>query len=422
MNTTTALNTQAWNVFADQRPDDVRVARSVEDVQDAIAHARANGLRVAPQTTGHYAGSLPALDGTLLLKLAFDEEVVVDPDARMARVPAGACWDEVVHAVTPHGLSVMHGSSPTVGVIGYLLGGGLSFYGRAHGLAVNHIRAFEVVTPDGELRRADANHNAEMFWALRGGGGGYAVVTAVEIGLLPYAEVTGGALFFAWDAARDLLRTWRDWTLTAPDAMTTTWRMLHAPDQAPVVCINGVSLDPAVAADLEQRLRAIATPVMGGFGPMPTAAVARLHGDPEDPSPVICDGILLDHLDDDALEDFLRVATPNSPLMVAELRHIGGALAAPPAHAGARGALEGQFVLFGLGAPGVSGTPERITEQLALMMRALRPAATGTRFTSFAGLWTSLRTCVPEAVFARLARLRAELDPDGLLVAPHLAS
>jgi FAD/FMN-containing dehydrogenase len=194
--------------------------------------------------------------------------------------------------VSRHGLAVMHGSSPTVGVIGYLLGGGLSFYGRRHGLAVNHVRAFEVVTPDGLKRRADAEHNRELFYALRGGGGGYAIVTAVELGLLPYPEVTGGAMFFGAEDAYALLRTWRDWTTDAPESITTTFRILCLPPlpevpeplrAVPTVCVDGVALDdPRAAGMLEQRLRGTATPILGGFGPMPSAEVARLHGDPED--------------------------------------------------------------------------------------------------------------------------------------------
>jgi FAD/FMN-containing dehydrogenase len=420
MNTTTLVT--PWNLHADQRPADVRIARSVADVQDAIAHARANGMKVAPQATGHYAGALPPLDDTLLLRLDFDEPVEVDPVVGIARIPAGARWDEVVQAVAPHGLAAMHGSSPTVGAIGYLLGGGLSFYGRAHGLAVNHVVGFDVVTPDGEARRADALQNPELFWALRGGGGGYAIVTAVEILLLEQPEVTGGALLFAPDDARAVLRSWRDWAATAPDTITTTWRLMHPPNEAPFVIVDGVALEPAAAAELEGALRAAATPFAGGFGRMPSSAVARLHGDPEDPTPGICDSILLERLDDAAIEAFLGVATPNSPLLFAELRQTGAALAVSPEHAGARGHLEGEFVLFALGAPGATGTPTQIKTHLASLMRAMQPVATGTRFTSFSEQWGSLRTCVPEAAYARLARLRAELDPDGLLVAPHLAS
>jgi FAD/FMN-containing dehydrogenase len=280
----------AWNLHADQYPACICVAQTVADVRAAVAYAGAAGLTVAPQGTGHLATALPSLERTLLLKTALhDGEVEVDPIKRTARIKAGARWGDVVDAVTPHGLAVMHGSSPSVGVIGYLLGGGLSFYGRRHGLAVNHVRALEVVTPDGVLRHVDAEHHRDLFYALRGGGGGYAIVTAVEIGLLPYSEVTGGALFFAAEDVRRVLRAWVGWTAQASDAITTTFRVLNLPPLPEVpeplqgitsVCVDGVALDPAQAEQLEARLRHAATPILGGFGPMPTTAVVRLHGDP----------------------------------------------------------------------------------------------------------------------------------------------
>jgi FAD/FMN-containing dehydrogenase len=423
---------RAWNLHADQEPAAVCVATCAEHVQAAMAYARAHGLRVAAQTTGHLAQLLPALDRTLLLRLALhDGDVAVDPVARIALVKAGARWGDVVDAVAPHGLAVMHGSSPSVGVTGYLLGGGLSFYGRAHGLAVNHVRAFEVVTPDGALRRVDAVNGAELFWALRGGGGGYGIVTAVELGLLPYAEVTGGALFFAADDGAAILRAWRDWTRTAPDSVTTTFRLLCLPPLpevpeplrgVPTVCVDGVALEPAEGARLDAHLRAVARPILGGFGPMPSAAVVRLHGDPEDPVPAIGDGRLLAGLDDAAIDAFLGVAGQGSgsPLLAAELRHIGGALAEAPADAGARGDLEGEFLLFGVGIPGAPAPADALDAHLDRYLAALEPWATGTRFTSLAERHGSLETCVPTAALRRLARIRAAVDPDMLLVAPHL--
>ena len=423
----------AWNLAVDQRPAAVCVATSVEEVQAAIAHARAHGLRVAAQTTGHLSQTLPSLEEALLLKLALhDADVAVDPVARTARIKAGARWGDVVDAVAPHGLAAMHGSSPSVGVIGYLLGGGLSFYGRRHGLAVNHVRAFEVVTPDGIARRADPHHNADLFYALRGGGGGYAIVTAVELGLLPYAEVTGGALFFAASDARRLLCAWRDWTNDAPDSITTTFRLLRLPPLpdvpeplrgVPTVCVDGVALEAGEAILLEQRLRAVATPILGGFDAMPSAAVVRLHGDPEEPVPAAGDGMLLERLDNGAIDAFLRVAArPSSPLIAAELRHLGGALAVPPPGAGARGHLEGRFMLFGVGGVGMPAPEADLHAYLDGYLGALLPWATGTRFLSLAERTSSLRTCVPDAALARLVRARAALDPDGLLVASHLPS
>jgi hypothetical protein len=421
---------RAWNLHADQRPAAVCVATCIEHVQAAIAYARAHGLHVAAQTTGHLGQLLPSLERTLLLRVALhDGEIAVDLASRTARIKAGAVWGDVVEAVAPHGLAAMHGSSPSVGVIGYLLGGGLSFYGRAHGLAANHVRAFEVVTPDGTLRRVDAGNGAELFWALRGGGGGSAIVTAVELGLLPYAEVTGGALFFAAEDAERVLRAWRDWTRGASDAITTTFRLLCLPPLpevpeplrgVPTVCVDGVALDAPEAAGLEQLLRGVASPILGGFGRLPSAAVVRLHGDPEEPVPAIGDGMLLERLDDEAIAAFLRVAGPGSPLLAAELRHLGGALAAPPAGSGARGHLEGEFLLFGVGVPGGPAPAPQLEAHLDRYLAALEPWATGTRFTSFAERRRSLQSCIPDAALQRLARIQAAVDPDRLLVAPHV--
>jgi FAD binding domain-containing protein len=420
---------QAWNLHADQRPACVCMARTVQDVQVAVTYARDAGLTVAAQGTGHLGTALPSLEGTLLLKTALhDGEVEVDPVTRTARIKAGARWGDVVDAVTPHGLAVMHGSSPSVGVIGYLLGGGLSFYGRRHGLAVNHVRALEVVTPDGVHRHVDAEHNRDLFYALRGGGGGYAIVTAVEIGLLPYTEVTGGALFFPAADARRVLRAWLAWTAQASDDITTTFRVLNLPPLPEIpeplhgasVCVNGMALDPAQAEQLEARLRYAATPILGGFGPMPTAAVVRLHMDPEDPVPAIGDGMLLEKFDDWAIDSFLRVAVPGSPLLAAEIRHLGGALSAPPPGAGARGHLEGRFLLFGVGIPGAPAPAAELDAYLDGYLAAMRPWATGTRFLSFAERTSSLRTCVPDSVFTRLSRIRDAADPDGMLVASHM--
>lgn len=422
----------SWNLAVDQRPACICVATEVQHVQRALAYAREHGLTVASQSTGHLSETLPSLENTLLLRLDLHRGAVdVDPVQRVARIKAGACWGDVVAAVTPHGLSVMHGSSPSVGVIGYLLGGGLSFYARRHGLACNHIRAFEVVTADGVLRRATADHNRELFYALRGGQGGYAVVTAVELGLLPYSDVDAGAMFFAAQSAPAVLRAWRNWATTAPDSITTTFRILCLPPLpevpeplrgVPTVCVNGVALEPGEANALEMHLRYAASPILGGFGPTPTAQVARLHMDPEEPVPVLGDGMLLSSLDDWAIESFLRVAGlgSGSPLLSAELRQLGGALASPPLGAGARGHLEGRFLAFGVGVPGMSAPAPELDAHLDRYLAALKPWATGTRFTSFSLRSNSLETCVPDATLARLQRIKQTADPDGLLIASHL--
>jgi hypothetical protein len=417
----------AWNLSADQRPAAIYRATSVEAVQDALGYARERGWRVAAQTTGHYAQVLPGLSDALLLKLALHAgEVAVDPVRRTARVSAGAIWSDVINAVAPHGLTAMHGSSPSVGVIGYLLGGGLSFYGRAHGLACNHVLAFEVVTADGHTRHVDAYSEPDLFYALRGGGGGYVVVTAVEIELLPYAEVTGGSMFFSVDKAAALLRTWNSWSQEAGESITTTFRLLNLPPlpQVPeplrgvqTVCVDGVALEASEAARLQAQLRSVATPILGGFGPMPAAAVEHLHGDPEAPTPGIGDGMLLAKLDAGGIDSFLRAAG-DSALAVAELRHLGGALARSPQGAGALDHFDGEFVVYGAGVPGAPAPAAELNASLDQFIAVMQPWASGSRFLSFAERSYSLDGSITPEALERARGTRAIVDPDRLLISP----
>jgi hypothetical protein len=417
----------AWNLSADQHPAAIWQATSVEDVQDALAYARERGWRVTAQTTGHYAQILPDLIDTLLLKLSLHAEgVSVDPARRTAWVPAGAVWSDVIDVVAPHGLTAMHGSAPSVGVIGYLLGGGLGFYGRAHGLACNHVLAFDVVTADGHTRHVDADNDPDLFFVLRGGGGGYAVVTAVEIELLPYAEITAGAMFFSIEDATALLRTWHAWTTRADESISTTFRLLNLPPlpQVPeplrgvqTICVDGVALNAAEAERLEAELRSVATPILGGFGPMPASAVTHLHGDPEAPTPGIGDGILLTELDDRAIDAFLRVAGDAS-LAVAELRHLGGALARSPRGAGALDHFDGEFLLYGAGVPGAPAPAAVLNACLDRFLSAMAPWASGTRFWSFAERNFSLEGSISPEALKRATETRAVVDPDALFISP----
>src|SRR5918992_429760 len=217
------------NLTVDQRPVLVALPADAADVVAVVRFARANGLKVAPQGTGHNASAIASLEETILLSTQRMRGVEIDAEAQTARVEAGTLWLEVTEAATPHGLFPLSGSSPDVGVVGYTLGGGLSWLARKHGLAANHITAIEVVTPDGRLVRATADEHDDLFWALRGGGGNYGVVTALEFRLFPYGEVYAGMMIWPFERAGELLRAWRDWTRTAPEEVTTAMRIMHIP-------------------------------------------------------------------------------------------------------------------------------------------------------------------------------------------------
>ena len=175
---------QAWNLAVDERPAIVVAAESAADVAQAVRYARAHRMRIAPQGTGHGAEPLEPLDGAMLLRTTRMRTVRIDPAARTARAEAGAIWQDVTAPAGQHGLAALAGTSPDVGVTGYTLGGGLGWLARRYGLAANSVTAAELVTPDGDLVRADASHDSDLFWAVRGGGGA-GVVTALEMRLYP---------------------------------------------------------------------------------------------------------------------------------------------------------------------------------------------------------------------------------------------
>ena len=182
----------AWNLSADQQPAAVALPETAADVQAVVRWARHRGLRIAPQGTGHNALPLGSLAHTVLLKTGRMRGVEIDASAHRARVEAGVLWGEVSDAAAEHGLAALAGSSADVGVVGYSLGGGVSWLGRRYGLASNSVTAVELVNAAGELVRADAEQNTDLFWALRGGGGSFGVVTALEFTLYPIAEVYAG--------------------------------------------------------------------------------------------------------------------------------------------------------------------------------------------------------------------------------------
>jgi len=210
---------RAWNLAVDQRPAVVALPRTVDDVVDAVDYARTLGLKIAVQGTGHGAPGT-SLDGTMLVNTSRMTGVEVDPKGRTARVAAGTIWADVVDAAVPHGLTALHGSAHDVGVVGYSLGGGIGWLARKYGLSSSSVLSAEVVTADGEVVRADPETNAELFWALRGGGGSFGIVTEVEIALFPVTEAYAGWLVWPMERAAEVLGDWAAWTKDAPEEAT----------------------------------------------------------------------------------------------------------------------------------------------------------------------------------------------------------
>ena len=220
---------RAWNLAVDQRPAAVARPESADDVVAVVEVAREQGLRVAPQGTGHGALARASLERSVLVDMSRMNRVAVDPESRVARLQAGAQWQHVMGPAAEHGLAGLSGSAPDVCVTGYALGGGAGWMARRYGLAASSIRAAEVVTADHGRVRADAESEPDLLWALRGGGGSFGVVTSFELELFPVRELYGGVLFWPQERAAEVLRAWREWTATLPDEMTSLGRLLNFP-------------------------------------------------------------------------------------------------------------------------------------------------------------------------------------------------
>jgi FAD/FMN-containing dehydrogenase len=260
---------QAWNLAVDQHPFAVALVESADDVLAVVEFARANGLRVAPQSTGHGASTLAGLEDAILVKVERMRRVEIDPAARRARVEAGAIWADVVEPAAEQGFVVLHGSSPDVGVAGYSLGGGMGWLARSRGLSANSVTAVEIVTADGRLVRADQENEPDLFWAVRGGGGNFGVVTAIEIALYEEPELYAGAMFWPVEQAAEVLHAWREWTETVPDTVTSVGRILHfppIPDIPEPMRGNSFVLVEAVYPGSESEGAALVAPLRG-LGP-----------------------------------------------------------------------------------------------------------------------------------------------------------
>ena len=424
---------QAWNLAIDERPAIVVMAESAADVEQAVRFARTHGLRIAPQGTGHGAGPLESLQGAMLLRTSRMRGVRIDPVSRSVRVEAGALWQDVTVPAAEHGLAALEGTSPSVGVTGYTLGGGIGWLARGYGLAANSVTAAELVTPDGRFVRTDGDHEPDLFWAVRGGGGSVGVVTALEMRLYPVRELYAGALFFPIQRAAEVLHAWRAWTGRVPDEVTSLGRILRLPPLPAVpeplrgrafVLVEAACLDDAdMGSQLLGPLRRLG-PELDTFAMIPPSGLARLHMDPDQPVPNQGDGTLLADLPDAAIDTLVALAGPDSDttLLSVEVRHLGGALARPVPDGGAQPDLRAAYAVF---AVGIAPTPERVgvvRAHVQAVKDALSPWQASYDYYNFKETRAPASTVLPADSYRRLQEITADYDPDQAIIAAHPVS
>ena len=412
-----------WNVAVPVRPRAVVEVHDARDVVSTVRYAARTGLRVAVGRTGH--GAVPIEGDVLFVHTGRLNSCVVDAEARTARLGAGVIWQDVLDAAAPHGLAPLCGSSTAVGVVGFLTGAGIGPLVRTFGLSSDHVRAFELVTGEGDILQVTADQHAELFWGLRGGKSTLGIVTSVEIDLMELSHFYGGALYFDGSDAAAVAHAWLDLCADLPEHTSTSMALLQLPalPQVPpplagrfTVAIRFASVaSPADAEAVLSPIRSVATPVIDAVGSLPYAAIGAVHADPTDPMPSHEFSCLTEELTHTAIDELLAVAGPGSgsPQTVVELRLLGGALVREPLHRSAFCHRDAAFTLFTVGVPGDAP----IEEHARGVGQAVAPWSTGRSLPNFASSADPERIArmYDEDTAHWLSALAEEHDPAGVL-------
>lgn len=319
---------QIWNASVRKHPSVIAQCTGVADVIAAVNFARANNLLTAIRGGGHNVGGRALCDDGLVIDLSPMRSVFVDAATRRVRVQGGATLGDIDRETHIFGLAVPCGIVSKTGIGGLTLGGGVGWLIRKYGMSIDNLLSSQVVTADGKVVTASFSENDDLFWALRGGGGNFGVVTSFEFQAHPVATVLGGLLLYPREMAIDVIRHFRDYMASAPDELTAYAALLHGPDGSPLVgvipCYCGNLAD---GERILQPLRQFGSPIVDGIQAMPFPAMQSLLG------PSFPDGnqnywksTLQRELSDDAISAIVEHASRlSSPLSLIVLEYYGGA-------------------------------------------------------------------------------------------------
>ena len=417
----------AWNRSVTQHPALIVRAMSAADIVEAVRFARAEGLPIAIQATGH--GVVTPADNALLILTAGLNIVEIDAESQTAWVGAGVKWGVVLAKAQEHGLAPLLGSSPDVGAVGYTLGGGMGWLVRKYGMAIDSVLRFEVVTADGRLIEASDKRNSDLFWALRGGGGGFGIVTGMEIRLYPVKTVYGGDMLYPIEVAKEVYTRYRDWIKDAPDDLTTAIVTMNFPPipQVPdflrgksAVILRGCYVGPVEEGEaLFQSWLEWMPPIASSFRAMPFTEVASISKDPQAPTAAAESGAWLRDLDDETIDTILQYAISregSSPLVITEVRHVGGAVSRVAANANAFGHRDTPLVL-NLIAMLPSADLQGAAEAYMAGFKQVLGAHLAGSYMNFLGAYEAQEQTVnaySQDAYRRLTAVKAAYDPDNL--------
>jgi hypothetical protein len=419
----------SFNVLLDMRPAAVATPSTAAETAALVVAIRDAGLRIAPQGSHHNPAPLGDVSDTVFMRLERMTQVELDATAGTARVEAGARWWDLIDQASEAGLAARHGSSPEINIAGYSLGGGVGWLARKHGLQANAITSVEIVTADGEQRVVDADNEPELFWALRGGGGNFGVVTAIEFDHVPLKSVHAGALFFPFERSHEVLTAYREWTAAGvPDEITSVGRTLHMPDLDVVPeIVRGKSfsiIEAISVGDVDETRELLAPlrelgPEMDTIGDVPPAALQYLHMDPTEPVPYEATSAMLGEFTQRALDEVMDAAGPgsNAPVFF-EVRHLGGELSRSDASHGALDTMNGEYMMFGLGPVMAPEMVPAVKAGLDGIDAAFAPDDSG-RYLNFTEVPHPVEDMFPEGTVPRLREVRKSYDPQGLFRANH---
>ena len=417
-----------WNLRVDQQPAAIVEPEAAGDMAATAAFAARHGLRVSVQSSGHGAGA--DLSGTIMVRTSALREITVDPARNVVRVGAGVRGRDLAAALSPHGLAASLGSGPATGVAGYTMFGGAGVLGRAVGFMAHNVVAADVVTADGTRLRCDADAHPDLLWALRGGGGGYALVTHLELRLDRIPELFGGQVLWPAAAAAGVFGAWRDWTAGLPPEMSSSAGVISLPPlpEVPeplrgtrVATVTACYAGPADrgAAALGELIARTSAPMVNASRPLTAADLGNLWNVPSAPMPARIRGELLSGLPDEAIGELLALAgqDPESPIAMAEVRHLGGMFAQDPPPGGAIGRCEAPYLLESLGLAATREADDAVRRGQHAISAALGPWTTGMTLPGFAEPPEDTAERVyPPATRNRLRRVKERYDPSGVIL------
>ena len=420
-----------WSSYVDQQPRAVVHAVSVADVQATVRFAAEAGLTVTAQPRGH--GASHALDGAILLRTGALDDLDVDPDDATAHVGAGVSWGRVQAALDGTGLTGLAGSNGGVTVVGYLLGGGLSWFGRAYGVGARCLRAADVVDANGEVRRVDAETDPDLLWALRGGGGDFGIVTSVEIDLFPAPQIFGGRVVVPGEAAPEVFGAYTEVTRTAPEELSVWLSRMHVPDvpQMPeeirgrtLVQVDAVFLgDPEAGSAYLEPFRTVAPVLRETLRPLKPGELGTVAEEPEDgPPPGVTPVMAAEPLttfDTTVAEQVVTRTERESGITVTGVRHLGGAMTDPPVVDGAGLRVRAGYLLSAMA---MAPTPQHAaaaTAALQGLTSGLAPWRIPSSVLTFLGKDAPLSAAYDAATVARLQEVKRSVDPRGVFRSNH---